>query len=62
MAVTIRWILLSAAGAAVIASGIAAMLQLDPISTIAGGAIGGGVGGWIAKKQRDQRIAGEKDP
>ena len=34
---------------------LAAVLDMDPASTITGGVIGGGVGGWIAKKQRDQR-------
>ncbi|MDP7071075.1 MAG: hypothetical protein QF561_06980 [Phycisphaerales bacterium] len=59
--ITTRWVLLSAAGAAIIASGIAAMLQLDPVSTIAGAAIGGGVGGWIARRQTAQRSEGERE-
>lgn len=38
-----------------IAAYLASLLEMDPVSTIAGGAIGGGLGGWIAKKQTDQR-------
>jgi uncharacterized membrane protein YeaQ/YmgE (transglycosylase-associated protein family) len=52
---TIRWIVLAAAAAGLIAAYLASLLQLDPVSTIVGGAVGGGVGGWIAKKQTDQR-------
>ena len=51
----IRWVVLAAVAAGPIAADLAAIMQLDPVSTILGAAIGGGVGGWIAKKQTDQR-------
>lgn len=51
----IRWVMLAAIAAGLVAAYLASLLQLDPVSTILGGAIGGGVGGWIAKKQTDQR-------
>jgi hypothetical protein len=54
---TIRWIAFAAIAAGLIAAWLAAVLDMDPASTIAGGVIGGGVGGWIAKKQRDQRAS-----
>ncbi|MDP6479740.1 MAG: hypothetical protein QGI75_06820 [Phycisphaerales bacterium] len=55
MVSTLRWIVLAAAAAGLIAAYLASLLQLDPVSTIIGGAIGGGAGGWIAKKQTDAR-------
>ena len=55
MSRTIRWLAFAAVAAVLIAAWLAAVLDMDPASTITGGVIGGGVGGWIAKKQRDQR-------
>jgi hypothetical protein len=46
---------LAAVAAGLIAGYFASLFQLDPVSTILGGAVGGGVGGWIAKKQTDQQ-------
>ncbi len=58
--VTLTWIVLAAAGAGLIALYLVSLLSLDPVSTIGGAMIGGGVGGWIARKQAEQR-ANRKD-
>ena len=51
----LRWVVLAAVAAGLVAAYLASLFELDPVSTILGGAMGGGVGGWIAKKQTDQR-------
>ena len=58
---TLMWIICAPIAAGLIAAYLAALLTLDPVSTITGAAIGGGAGGWIAKRQRDQRHAGRNN-
>ncbi len=54
---TLTWMVLAAAGAGLVALYLVSLLSLDPVSTIGGAMIGGGVGGWIAKRQAAQRAA-----
>lgn len=57
MSTTIRWIVLAAVAAGFIGAIVAKLADISPVSTMIGAAIGGGIGGWIAKKQADQRNA-----
>ncbi|MDP7030098.1 MAG: hypothetical protein QF733_07755 [Phycisphaerales bacterium] len=61
MSSTLTWIVLAAAGAGLVALYLASLLNLDPLSTIGGAMIGGGVGGWIAKRQAAQRSEQERE-
>jgi|TARA_B110000196_G_C21041492_1_gene612698 hypothetical protein len=57
MNATVRWVVLAAVAAGFIGAIVARMAGIAPVSTMIGAAIGGGIGGWIAKKQGDQRNA-----
>ena len=59
MSTTIRWIVLAAVTAGFIGAIVARMAGIAPVSTVIGAAVGGGIGGWIAKKQSDQRNASQ---
>jgi len=59
---TLAWITCAAVAAGLIGAYLSELLSLDPASTIIGAVIGGGAGGWIAKRQRDDRHAGRNNP
>ena len=59
MSTTVRWVVLAAVAAGFIGAIVARMADIAPVSTVIGAAIGGGIGGWIAKKQADQRNASQ---
>jgi hypothetical protein len=59
MNATVRWVVLAAVAAGFIGAIVARMAGIAPVSTVIGAAVGGGIGGWIAKKQADQRNSSE---
>ena len=52
---TLGWITISASVSGVIAMVIANLFQFDVMPLLVGGAIGGGIGGWVAKQQAETR-------